>query len=791
MASLDKNSDRFSLIDEDELIITGNLDLKINSEHRRSSIWSNGQNELGISQPSDNNPVPITVASFDEKEPSFTTMNAFRKERRIASSNLDSANDQRRRAGILLNPDKNYSISLVESPKTSDEEEIANIENYARKSKNRRKDATNNNDVSLDVLRFQKSKVRKASDIHGMKSNYSGKSRSSVRSSNPMSRFKSITSNYSSINSCAKRGHIITSRSQSIANNRSNYLPASKSLNPEENSKSGNLYDATRSASEPAKHNMNLIDEATHKHNSFKGRSQSAFSYRQSIKSTIQDPSLVKKSLDKALYSEETIMKELVFKKYYEEYTNYFKKKNDEETSTDYIDFTQDFMNKQLASYLDLENYDQPSRFESFRQTCLGWLCAPINEITLRIYGSKTGVSIENQTLIQHWRKYNTAIIHPLSTFRSVWDITIMILLFAQVIMVPISISMFTETDERNWIPFNLLTDTFFFLDIIVNLRTGYLLSKNGVTTELVADPTRIRLKYSEMWLYLDFASTIPFDVFVRLFVIFSTSGQDEDVNSFQIIATLGGSMKVLKTARIMKMIKFLRIAKMANYYAYLEQKFDVASEFVSIVLRIVKWTGILVLIAHLNACLQFGYADVSENARSWVKIRNLDNPNLPWSIKYRWSAFKAFSHMICIGYGQFPPIDAHDWISTMTSITVGALTFALFLGMMISTLHEAQSTKATFKRKSAEIQDYMQFRKLPADLRSRITNYFEVRYEGNTFDEMQISSQLSPLLNRVIQSFTKTWLLKTDYSLVRVEVVRMLFLRQKTKMTQITCRSQ
>lgn len=48
------------------------------------------------------------------------------------------------------------------------------------------------------------------------------------------------------------------------------------------------------------------------------------------------------------------------------------------------------------------------------------------------------------------------------------------------------------------------------------------------------------------------------------------------------------------------------------------------------------------------------------------------------------------------------------------------------------------------------QVEEYMVYRKLPRDLRTRITEYFEHRYQGKFFDEDQILGELSEKLKEV-----------------------------------------
>lgn len=48
------------------------------------------------------------------------------------------------------------------------------------------------------------------------------------------------------------------------------------------------------------------------------------------------------------------------------------------------------------------------------------------------------------------------------------------------------------------------------------------------------------------------------------------------------------------------------------------------------------------------------------------------------------------------------------------------------------------------------QVEEYMAYRKLPMDLRSRIQDYFEHRYQGKFFDEDSILDELSEKLREV-----------------------------------------
>ena len=48
------------------------------------------------------------------------------------------------------------------------------------------------------------------------------------------------------------------------------------------------------------------------------------------------------------------------------------------------------------------------------------------------------------------------------------------------------------------------------------------------------------------------------------------------------------------------------------------------------------------------------------------------------------------------------------------------------------------------------QVEEYMAYRKLPREMRTRITEYFEHRYQGKFFDEDEILGELSEKLKEV-----------------------------------------
>ena len=70
------------------------------------------------------------------------------------------------------------------------------------------------------------------------------------------------------------------------------------------------------------------------------------------------------------------------------------------------------------------------------------------------------------------------------------------------------------------------------------------------------------------------------------------------------------------------------------------------------------------------------------------------------WLEQYSWSFFKAMSHMLCIGYGRFPPQNLTDLWLTMISMISGATCYALFIGHATNLIQSLDSSRRQYRER-------------------------------------------------------------------------------------------
>lgn len=118
-----------------------------------------------------------------------------------------------------------------------------------------------------------------------------------------------------------------------------------------------------------------------------------------------------------------------------------------------------------------------------------------------------------------------------------------------------------------------------------------------------------------------------------------------------------------------------------------------------SVFMRIFNLICMMLLIGHWSGCLQFLVPMLQGfPSNSWVAINELQDSF--WLEQYSWALFKAMSHMLCIGYGRFPPQSLTDMWLTMLSMISGATCYALFLGHATNLIQSLDSSRRQYREK-------------------------------------------------------------------------------------------
>ncbi|KAG9273545.1 potassium/sodium hyperpolarization-activated cyclic nucleotide-gated channel 4 [Astyanax mexicanus] len=374
---------------------------------------------------------------------------------------------------------------------------------------------------------------------------------------------------------------------------------------------------------------------------------------------------------------------------------------------------------------------------EGFMHRQFGAMLQPgVNKFSLRMFGSEKAVEREQERV----KSAGFWIIHPYSDFRFYWDLTMLLLMVGNLIIIPVGITFFKDEHTPPWIVFNVVSDTFFLMDLVLNFRTGIVKEDN---TEIILDPQQIKIKYLRSWFVVDFISSIPVDY---IFLIVETRIDSDFYKTAR-------ALRIVRFTKILSLLRLLRLSRLIRYIHQWEEIFHMTYDLASAMVRIVNLIGMMLLLCHWDGCLQFLVPMLQDfPADCWVSKNKMVNDT--WGQQYSYALFKAMSHMLCIGYGMYPPVGMTDVWLTILSMIVGATCYAMFVGHATALIQSLDSSRRQYQEKYKQVEQYMSFHKLPADMRQRIHDYYEHRYQGKMFDEESILGELNEPLREEIINF-------------------------------------
>lgn len=369
-----------------------------------------------------------------------------------------------------------------------------------------------------------------------------------------------------------------------------------------------------------------------------------------------------------------------------------------------------------------------------------------VNSRSVRKYGSVKAILIENERM----SKTGITIIHPYSTFRLIWDSMTLVLLLVNMLCIPVFMAFpvfefdnpyakQANKETYQWVAFTvkILSDSFFAIDTVLSFRTGLL--QEGADNEVVIDPVKIRTAYLKKWFWLDLISTIPFDVFIGAIANISVD-QSAGVQKSTTF------LRYFRLTKLFQLLRLLRLTRIFRSKHQWEEMMSIPYDDALVMFRMLTVLMSLLCYAHISACMQFMIPMITGfDHDTWVVIRGLEDAN--FSTQYGWSFFRAVSQMLCIGYGLSPPNSMLDMYVVTVLMLIGAIGFALYIGYTTSILQSHNASKRLYSEKYSSIKQYMLFRKLPMELRRRISDYYENRYQGKMFNEKQILKELNPIL--------------------------------------------
>lgn len=145
--------------------------------------------------------------------------------------------------------------------------------------------------------------------------------------------------------------------------------------------------------------------------------------------------------------------------------------------------------------------------------------------------------------------------IEPDSNFKTTWDLMGLFLILYEAFVIPYRVT-FNMLSAGFLMLFEIYIDTFFIIDVFINLYTGYY--KKG---SLVMKRRHIMCRYLKTWFVIDLLASIPFAWFISDDDIYNEDG--ELMVTDALVHHTSQLLRLLKIVRFMRIIRMIRLFKL------------------------------------------------------------------------------------------------------------------------------------------------------------------------------------------------------------------------------------
>eukprot|EP00644_Phytophthora_capsici_P015919 jgi/Phyca11/552766/estExt2_Genewise1Plus.C_PHYCAscaffold_490175 len=313
-------------------------------------------------------------------------------------------------------------------------------------------------------------------------------------------------------------------------------------------------------------------------------------------------------------------------------------------------------------------------------------------------------------------------IISPNGKFRVRWDLLSVSFICYNSLSIPFQLSFGASVPESlvGLEHVQRVIDFFFISDIVINFLSAYE-ERGQIEVKLPA----IARKYFKSWFLLDFVSAFP------LYYI------------------QGSYFRIPQLARLFRLFRLFRLVRMLTITRILN-RLDYALLLRSTVSSIFKFCMLVCFTSHWLSCFFFLISYEADDG--WVAAMDLQDTGL--YDKYVTSFYWAIMTMTTVGYGDVHPTTTHERIFAIVAMILGAWIFAYGITNVVAMVTNLNGPDSRFQLKMDELNDYMEARELPMQLRYEIREFFfnaRISAESKLVNEGKILAELSALLRSKI----------------------------------------
>ncbi|KAF1320286.1 Voltagegated ion channel, partial [Globisporangium splendens] len=336
-----------------------------------------------------------------------------------------------------------------------------------------------------------------------------------------------------------------------------------------------------------------------------------------------------------------------------------------------------------------------------------------------------------------HRRRVPRFRINPEALYKRLWDFLLALFVLYTACVVPYRVC-FHRDAKGAFALAESVVDVMFFIDIVLNFFTGIYLPSGEITYS----SWLIVTAYLRGWFAVDFFSTMPFDL------LFGSNGEGDSGGGG---STTLLSTKLLRSLKVLKLFKLVRIRRLGAMFTNLEDAVSTNQSPVSLV----KLALSMLFFAHIVACVWYAVG-LQNTEQSWILDMQYDTIDLEHKdlLKYLASVYWAIVMMATIGYGDIVARNNEERLVNIAVMAIGVSFFGYVIGTISSLVTNLDVAAALCDERMTVVKEYILSRQIPKHMSKKICDHFEYYFQNRSvFKERKILKRLpSALRNEMIR---------------------------------------
>ena len=341
--------------------------------------------------------------------------------------------------------------------------------------------------------------------------------------------------------------------------------------------------------------------------------------------------------------------------------------------------------------------------------------------------------------------------------FRLKWDLVQVVVLLLTAVIVPLRVgfSALDDSDPKFWFVFDVVSDTYFAVDIVINCRTAYVNDEHKIE----ASAKKVVVHYLKTWFLIDFLACLPINYILYLSGTLDLPWLANQGPPGRAESGGADSIKVLKVLRLFRLTKMLRVLKLKSISDRLQDS-SVYQTFLTS-FKLMKLIILLLYLSHFLACF-------------WYLIGTTDENPTPARIRYGWVSrnYNDGTWNDYNGYSPTPLVTRYitalfhsltdfgmDFAETdyeMTWISIQHIIYEAFMayltGVLAGEVIVGNAAKQKYSEKMGEIREFMQHHNIHRSTRQKVTAFYEHLNDKKTFfDEQEVLNEFPPTIRKQI----------------------------------------